>query len=345
MPKVPYEVTKESYVLRATFFYEKLHSSGFFGLYQELKQFASLHKKSLAWDLRDTWGISKDSWETINESGIEPLLVFAHPNILRLRPDAIKYYRCISLLPQKGFQAISKFNGINGVESNGKRISEDKIPAVVNTINELMSVLINLASSLNENQLEGMMYATAGTTIDGSWRNSIGAEGERVVRSLLLKSLLENKEVVSFTHKNNASSKIAQWKGKDPIAEIHTIKSIEVSNGSMVIFGSEPDIKMVDPNGIVTGGVEIKAGLDPAGALERLGAMFKSFEELKQAHPSAETILVASCITDEVDSRIKESKSVSRTYILTEVINNKRNSSVKLTNSIRSLLGLIDKRM
>jgi len=345
MPKVPFEVTKESYVLRSTFVYERMLLWGYFGLYQDVKEFAIENKDAYLWDLKKDWGISEDAWELVAEAGIEPLMVFAHPNLLRVRPDAIKYYRCIALLPQKGFTAISGFGGIKPVEVNGRSISEAKLADVVKTINELMSALVKLSSGLSEKQLEGMMYATAGTTVDGSWRNSIGAEGERVIRSLTLRALLDEGEVSAFILKNGSTSKIEEWENRDPVAEIHNIKSIKVSNGSMVIFSSEPDITLQNPTGKITGGVEIKAGLDPAGALERLGAMFKSFEELLQANPAAETILVASCITDEVDKRIKESRSVSRTYILTDIISNKRNSSAKFTNNVRALLGLIERRM
>lgn len=345
MPIVPYEITKESYVLKSTFFYEKLVSLGFFTMFADVKVLAKENSKSFSWEDKSEWGITNDAWEIIQDAGVDPLLVFAHPNILRIRPDILKYYRCVAMLPQKGFQAISKFSSVSQVETNNRPIPELKLKDVITTINEVMSVVIKLATNINENQLQGMMYATAGTNIDGSWRNSIGAEGERVIRSIILKGLLDNAEVVSFTHKNNKITKLIDWNDKDPVAEISTIKSIEILNGSIILFSSEPDVTLMSPQGKILGGIEIKAGLDPAGALERLGAMFKSFEEIKQTYPKAETILVASCITTEVESRIRESRSVTLTYILTDIINNKRNTSEKFVNNVRSILGLIQTRM
>ncbi|MEM1259628.1 MAG: hypothetical protein AAGH81_13930, partial [Bacteroidota bacterium] len=87
------------------------------------------------------------------------------------------------------------------------------------------------------------------------------------------------------------------------------------------------------------------AGIDPAGALERLGAMFKSFDNVLAVTPSATTILVATCITDEVDARLRESNAVKQTYITTDIINNKSGKAKKLANTIRGVLGLISKRM
>ena len=77
---------------------------------------------------------------------------------------------------------------------------------------------------------------------------------------------------------------------------------------------------MYDPEGDIVGIIEIKAGLDPAGALERLGAMFKSFESTLSEYPEAVTILVASCITKEVDNRLNASMVVRQKYITTDIL-------------------------
>ena len=97
---------------------------------------------------------------------------------------------------------------------------------------------------------------------------------------------------------------------------------------------------MYDDSGAIVGIVEIKAGLDPAGALERLGAMLKSFENTLAEYPKAVTILVASCITDEVEARISASMSVRQKYITTNITSSDSNKR-KFANSIRKVLCLI----
>jgi hypothetical protein len=131
---------------------------------------------------------------------------------------------------------------------------------------------------------------------------------------------------------------------KTPNVRIVGVKKPKSKGGNLMIFKSEPDIEMVDPTGKVLGGVEIKAGLDPAGALERLGAMLKSFDNILAVSPSAQTILVASCITDEVEKRIRESNIVKATFILTEITNDPT-VSARFVNKIRGVLGLVDRRM
>ena len=90
------------------------------------------------------------------------------------------------------------------------------------------------------------------------------------------------------------------------------------------------------------GGVEIKAGIDPAGALERLGAMMKSFENIRSESSEAETILVASCITDEVDQRLRGMRGV-RTFIMTDVIQNRKSQGKRLMNIMRGCIDLTNK--
>ena len=66
------------------------------------------------------------------------------------------------------------------------------------------------------------------------------------------------------------------------------------------MFSGEPDIALYNDSGSIVGVAEIKAGLDPAGALEWLGTTLKSFKSTLAEHPRAVMILVALCITDEV---------------------------------------------
>ena len=108
---------------------------------------------------------------------------------------------------------------------------------------------------------------------------------------------------------------------------------------------NRPDVPVINKNmfndeGAIVGIIEIKAGLDPAGALERLGAMFKSFENTLAEYPDAVTILVASCITDEVEARLGASMSVRLKYITTEITSSENNQR-KFANRMRKILKLI----
>ncbi|MXX52453.1 MAG: XcyI family restriction endonuclease [Dehalococcoidia bacterium] len=92
----------------------------------------------------------------------------------------------------------------------------------------------------------------------------------------------------------------------------------QLPNGYSMRYGSEPDIRFQqEQNAIpqVVATIEIKGGKDPAGALERLGAMQKSFEETP---PGCVNILIAGVITSEMESRL-ENMGVSKVFLLDDL--------------------------
>ena len=342
MAKVPESVVKESYLLKSTFFYNRLNTNGYFSLFMKVKKFVKIEGDKLDWSKRAEWNISEDAWQIIQESGISPALVFVHPKVLKLNPSFLKFYRSVAMLPQKGLTAISKVANIDPIEKgkvDASRIKAESITKLTKAINEVLYVVVTVASGLNEKRLEGMMYATAGTNIDGSWRNQIGAEGERVIRTIILNGLLHYNEVTSFIDKANNTVEINSADAKKFTEDIDLVKTINLSNGYSVYFSSEPDVTMYNPEGDIVGIIEIKAGLDPAGALERLGAMFKSFENTLAEYPDAVTILVASCITKEVDNRLNASMVVRQKYITTDITANDREKR-KFVNRLRVIMKL-----
>lgn len=342
MAKIPDSVVKESYLLKSTFFYNRLNTNGYFSLFMKVKKFVKIEGDKLDWSKRTEWNVSEDAWNIIQESGISPALVFIHPKVLKLNPSFLKFYRSIAMLPQKGLGAISKVSNIDPIEKDkidAGRIKAENITKLTKAINEVLSVVVTIASGLNEKRLEGMMFATAGTNIDGSWRNQIGAEGERVIRTIILNGLLHYNEVTSFIDKANNTVEISSSEAKKFTEDIDLVKTINLSNGYSVYFSSEPDVTMYNPEGDIVGIIEIKAGLDPAGALERLGAMFKSFENTLAEYPDAVTILVASCITKEVDNRLNASMVVRQKYITTDITANDREKR-KFVNRLRVIMKL-----
>lgn len=342
MPKVPYSVTKESYHLKATFFYNKLRSNGYFELFLQIQNLCKIEGAKLNWSDRKAWNISDMGWTILEENCIDPMLVFVHPKVLQLNPAYLKYYRSVAMLPQKGLKAISRVHNVDKIEK-GKiepgTLSTEVISSLVKAINEVLSLVVTLATEIDENEIQGMMYATAGTNIDGSWRNSIGVEGERVIRSIILRELFNQNEITSIIDKQGHTKAISDIDENEALENIDSIRVMNLNNGFSVLFSSEPDISMYDDSGNIVGIIEIKAGLDPAGALERLGAMLKSFENTLAEYPNAVTVLVASCITDEVEARIGASMSVRQKYITTDITSSESNQR-KFANRVRRILKL-----
>ena len=343
MPKVPESVVKESYLLRSTFTYNRLRSEGYFELFMRISKFARIEGPRLNWDSRSEWNISEEAWNIIQTNKIAPMLVFLHPKVLQLNPSFLKYYRSVSLIPQKGLSTLSRVSNIESIEG-GKveagRLKQVQIDKLVRTINEVLSLVVVLASDINEKKIEGMMYATAGVKIDGSWRNQIGAEGERVIRRIIFNELFMHSEISSVENKKDVLTKITHW---DVNRDIDEIKKIHLINGYSILFSSEPDVTMYNDSGAIVGIIEIKSGLDPAGALERLGAMFKSFENTLAEYPDAVTILVASCITNEVDKRLNSSMSVRQRYLTTDITSSDAEKR-KFVNRLRVIMQLVGRK-
>lgn len=342
MPKVPEAVTKESYLLKSTFFYDRLRQDGYFELFFQIQTLSNIEGSKLKWDKKAEWKISDEAWNVLQTNGIDPMLVFVHPKVLQMNPTFLKYYRSVAMLPQKGLKSISHVSNVEKIECGDVEagtLSTATIDKLAKTINEVLSLVVSLATDINEKEIEGMMYATAGTNIDGSWRNSIGAEGERVIRSLMFKELHRLKEVSSVQYRSGKLEDNTVYKEDDVLKNFESVKALNLKNGYSVLFASEPDITMYDDMGNIVGVIEIKSGLDPAGALERLGAMFKSFENTIAEYPNAVTILVASCITDEVQSRLGASMLVRQTYITTDITSSDSNKR-KFVNRMRKIMKL-----
>jgi hypothetical protein len=343
MAKVPESVVKESYFLRSTFTYNRLRSEGYFELFMKISKFARIEGEKLNWDDRGKWSISEEAWEILQANKIAPMMVFLHPKVLQLNPLFLKYYRSVALMPQKGLTTLTGVSSVNKIEE-GKveagRVAQNHIDKLVKTINETMSLLVTLASDINEKKIEGMMYATAGVKIDGSWRNQIGAEGERVIRKIFFNELFAHDEISSVENKKDVLTEIAQW---DANGDIDDVKKLHLINGYSILFSSEPDVTMYNDAGAIVGIIEIKSGLDPAGALERLGAMFKSFENTLAEYPDAVTILVASCITKEVDKRLNASMSVRQRYLTTDITSSEAEKR-KFVNRLRVIMQLVGRK-
>ncbi len=79
-------------------------------------------------------------------------------------------------------------------------------------------------------------------------------------------------------------------------------------------YGSEPDIEFRRGDRLVAT-IEIKGGRDPAGALERLGAMIRSFAETP---PGCVNFLVAGIVTPEMQTRLCAMGNV-KVYMLDDI--------------------------
>jgi len=296
------------YQLRSSFFLRKLEE--FLRLKKELPLTLS---QKIKWKTLQELGISLLAWERINNQKIEPHLVFCHPEIICDKPKLIAYYRLLSGFPQKGVQRLAF--GVQELEKKSKASLEpERAIILARLFNQQISSLLEQNPRLSLTDLHFLSAMNFGAQVNGSWRNEIGKEGNRRVKELLLDFFKEKiKDIELIDGKKIALEENA-------MLSIDEIRKIKLENGYQLIFASEPDISILDPSGKLEGAIEIKAGLDPAGALERYGAAKKSFDKALEENKSVTTIYLASCLTEEVKNRIKSDRLVRKEFDLTKIL-------------------------
>lgn len=304
------------YSLRSTFFVRRLRAVNLWAAIADVTRLVSA-RQGFPWDRRTEWGIEEEAWSRAAAWGIDPLLLFCHPRVIAEQPRLLLYYRTIALLSQKGFQSLVR-GDVARIEA-GKVDALDSAKAIqlATAINCILSAVVTAGAEIEPFQLAGLQFAAAGATIQGSWNNAVGAEGERAVRTILANHL--RNEIVQVVFKDLIVDYTPPLHTQllDRIAEVRVLR---LTHGYHLRFSSEPDVSLRDANDVPVVAVEVKAGNDSAGALERLGASMKSFDNDRAQNPRLKTICVIRCMTPELRRRIDEANPFDYTFGLSELM-------------------------
>ena len=261
---------------------------------RDLRELIDTFRCNLNFQPLDDLMISEQAWNFVVESGIEPKMVFAHPFLLRELPRASQYYRGIALLPQKRVADIAV--SVSSWEDGSRKssISEDQSSSVARLYNAVISSIIEGTTNWTLENGYRNVIANMGIGLDGTFRNIIGRDAEKLVKTRIKNWLLGQKLVLKQSEDET---------------------EFQLPNGYRMRFGSEPDISFrqgAAEDGRVIATIEIKGGKDPAGALERLGAMQKSFDETPA---NCVNILVAGVVTEAMRTRL-DKMGVDKVFLL-----------------------------
>ena len=227
--------------------------------------------------------IAQDAWNLAAKAGIAPKMVFCHPDILISIPDASLHYRGIALLSRKRVEEIAGSVKTWELAPEKARVREAKALKVSCLYNAVISSIIIDSTSWTLEDGYRNILATMGITEDGTIRNIIGQEAESPVKERLLEWV-------------KSHNLFADPEGENSPPKWHLI------DGVVMTFGSEPDIAFTrDKKFAVL--IEIKGGKDPAGALERLGAIKKTFDE---APADCKNFLILGVDTPTMRTRLNE---------------------------------------
>ncbi len=229
--------------------------------------------------------IAEDAWRQVAEAEVAPRLAFAHPNILQAIPDASLHYRGIALLSRKRVQEIAGSIDTWENSPHTARVSDEKALKVCRLFNAVISSII--VDNTNWTAADGYrnILATIGITEDGAIRNIIGQEAESAIKERLLR-WVQTEGLLADANANVEEGR-HDWALVDDV---------------FMRFGSEPDIAFTK-DGRLAVLIEIKGGKDPAGALERLGAIKKTFDE---APVDCKNFLIVGIVTPTMRTRLQQ---------------------------------------
>ena len=242
--------------------------------------------------------ISQRAWKYVVSCGFDAKLVFSHPEMLRRNPRVSEYYRGIALLPRKRVTDLAGSVVSWEQPKPTVKITEARSLRVARLYNAVICSIIERATDWTLENGYRNIIANMGIGLDGTMRNVIGQDAEQVIKGRIREWLHRNKVIVQ---ENNQGTRFVLPKGYS------------------MRYGSEPDIEFThtaDGRPKVVSTIEIKGGKDPAGALERLGSIQKSF---KETPAGCINILVAGIITNEMGERLA-GLGIVKTYLLDKLV-------------------------
>ena len=280
-------------------------------------------QENLSWDLGQL-GIDEEAWRHVQAIEANPALVFAHPDVLCAHPDTSLHYRGIATLSLKRVQQIAG-SVTQWEETPSKaRVTQQRALKVARLYNFVISSVIRNSTEWTLNNGYRNVLATIGITLDGGLRNVIGQEAEQAIKERILEWLKSQSEV------------LGEQEGAGEAWFLGEEKALRMT------YSSEPDIcfegKAADGSWEIVSTIEVKGGTVPAGALERLGAVKKSFD---QTPTRAKNFLVAGVVTAEMRKQL-EQMQIEKLFLLNETLHNSAEWAKFVNEVFHHTLRLLD---
>jgi hypothetical protein len=273
-----------------------------------LNAIQSFHGK-LDWQPLHNLMIEEQAWQHVTKRlKADPKLVFCHPDVLTDSPISSLFYRGMSGLSLKAAKAY--VGAIEKLEAGNPRarLGKDKALQMARLYNVFIcSIIVNASSWTLENGKRTVL-ATMGITLDGIMRNKVGTIAEDRIRLMVLEWLIDAKLLV-----NPALTKESIYRNPP--------QRCILKDNVVMEFSSEPDISF-SKNDAFLAVVEIKGGVDPAGALERYGAAKKSFEHAVNQSSKCKNLYLGGVFTPELKRRMDADRLVEKSFNIIDILQN-----------------------
>ncbi len=278
----------ERYLARAGFFWRKVRDSRF---KDWQKRAHSAAWANVVWNWSEL-GISETARKAAENLGFVPSEVFAHPDIIAAHPELLDYYRLMACLSKKGLAQIKS-----------GALTKNKL-ALCRLLNGFLSSLLAITAKASREGLLNTIFAEAGTEWQGTWVNSIGLQASQALEQIL--AIYAAQQGLLDTV---ATAKLNEKK-----------RGLVLKSGTILLFGSEPDVECRSKMGELISVIEIKGSADKAGAQTRLGETKKSFTKAKLENPRCHTIFLPSVLTPAVEKQLKTEREIDQVFDLLAIL-------------------------
>ncbi len=276
------------YLARAGFFWRRVKDSRFKD-WQKIARDATW--ENLEWDW-EKLGITNTAREAAKKLGFVPSEVFVHPDVIAKKPVLVEYYRLLSCLPNKGLAQIKT-----------PKSKTDSL-ALCRLLNGFLSSMLPVTAKASRESLLNTVFAEAGTEWQGTWVNSIGLQASEALEQIL-SGFAAHRGLIDVT----ATAKLAE-----------TERGLVLNSGSVIRFGSEPDVECRSSSNELVCVIEIKGSADRAGAQTRLGETKKSFTKAKLENARCHTIFLPSVLTPAVRKQLKTERDIDQVFDLLAIV-------------------------
>ena len=263
----------------------------------------------------ESYLISQGAWEHVRNLRLNPVSVFCHPDMLVEEPFVSLYYRGISGLSLKEVQnqarSVVNWEIVPDERQRKPRVAEAAAWQVAGLYNSVISSIIENTNTWTLENGYRNIIASLGITFDGSMCNTIGRLPERRIRRMLLQHLFDNEILIAPAYPDADALPVAPANGEYTLRDDFTMA-----------FSSEPDVAFRRGDSLEAT-IEIKGGIDPAGALERLGGAEKSAQAAIEVNRRCKNFLVAGVITTEMRRRLDRSRLFEKDFLLVELLSSK----------------------
>ena len=258
--------------------------------------------------------ISRGAWDYVYGLRLNPTSVFCHPGMLIEQPFVSLYYRGLCGLSQ--VEVNQQVTDVKRLEVDPRTLQRlpailpDRALALAGLYNAVMSSIIENSNDWVLDNGYRNLIASIGITFDGSVRNTYGQIAEGLVVRMFLRYIIENQLLISPEYEDAGSLPDGSIRG-----------TFHLDNDVVMTIASEPDISF-RRNDELLATVEIKGGIDPKGALERLGAAEKSARAAHEERRRCDNFLIAGVITDEMAARLDNSDLFTEHFLLIDLLPN-----------------------